>query len=136
MPKTLKLEPHLDSKGLENRYRKARDPVQRSHYRIVRLIGEGETARPVREVTGYSRGRIRQLPRRYDADGPRRHWATTGGIATPAPGNNGRYSTQRSATRARRGAEEASPRWGDAGLREGVGGRVDRGEDRRRGGEQ
>jgi transposase len=70
MPKTLKLEAHLDSEELENRYRKARDPVARSHYQIVWLISEGKTTGEVMEVTGYSRGWIQQLARRYNADGP------------------------------------------------------------------
>jgi hypothetical protein len=38
MPKTIKLEPHLSSEELENRYRKAHDPVLRSHYQILWLI--------------------------------------------------------------------------------------------------
>jgi|SRR5215210_2352141 len=70
MPKTIKLEPHLDSKELENRYRMARDPVARSHYQIVRLISEGGTTAEVMEVTGYSRGWVQQLARRYNASGP------------------------------------------------------------------
>jgi hypothetical protein len=41
---------------LENRYRKARDPVLRSHYQILWLIGEGKSTTEVMEVTGYSRG--------------------------------------------------------------------------------
>jgi transposase len=69
MPKTLKLEPHPDSRELENRYRKARDPVGRSHYQIVWLISEGKSTRQVMEVTGYSRGWIQQLARRYNAGG-------------------------------------------------------------------
>src|SRR5919206_1671914 len=70
MPKTIKLEPHLGSEELENRYRKAKDPVERSHYQIVWLISEGKTTRQVMEATGYSRGWIQQLARRYNADGP------------------------------------------------------------------
>src|ERR671932_1645557 len=70
MPKTIKLEPHLGSKELENRYRKAKDPVERSHYQIVWLISEGKTTSQVMEATGYSRGWIQQLARRYNADGP------------------------------------------------------------------
>ncbi len=69
MPKTIKLEPHLDSKELENRYRKARDPVARSHYQIVWLISEGKSTTEVMEVTGYSRGWVQQLARRYNAGG-------------------------------------------------------------------
>jgi transposase len=70
MPKTIKLEPYLNSKELENRYRKAHDPVLRSHYQILWLIGEGKTTTEVMEATGYSRGWIQQLARRYNASGP------------------------------------------------------------------
>ncbi len=70
MPKTIKLEPHLGSKELENRYRKAKDPVERGHYQILWLISEGKTTSRVMEATGYSRGWIQQLARRYNADGP------------------------------------------------------------------
>jgi transposase len=69
MPKTIKLEPHLGSEELEGRYRKARDPVERSHYQILWLIGEGKTTTEVMEATGYSRGWIQQLARRYNAQG-------------------------------------------------------------------
>jgi transposase len=70
MPKTIKIVPHLDSKELEDRYRKARDAVERSHYQILWLISEGKTTTQVMEVTGYSRGWIQQLARRYNAYGP------------------------------------------------------------------
>jgi len=69
MPKTIKLEPHLGSEELQNRYRKADDPVTRSHYQILWLIGEGKTTSEVMEVTGYSRGWIQQIARRYNAGG-------------------------------------------------------------------
>src|SRR5215216_6269745 len=70
MPKTIKLEPHLKPQELENRYRKAKDPVLRSHYQILWLISEGKSTTQVMEVTGYSRGWIQQLARRYNSDGP------------------------------------------------------------------
>lgn len=70
MPKKIKLEAHLDSKELENRYRKAHDPVLRSHYQILWLVSEGRTTTQVMEVTGYCRGWIQQLARRYNVDGP------------------------------------------------------------------
>jgi transposase len=78
MPKTIKLEPHLSSEELENHYREAKDPVLRSHYQILWLISLGKTTRQVMEVTGYSRGWIQQLARRYnrygaEALGDRRH---------------------------------------------------------------
>jgi hypothetical protein len=70
MPKTIKLEPHLDSQELENRYRKAHDPVLRTHYQILWLISEGKTTAQVMEATGYSRGWIQELARRYNRYGP------------------------------------------------------------------
>ena len=70
MPKTIKLESHLSSEELENRYRKARDSVLRSHYQIPWLISQAKTTQEVMEATGYSRGWIQQLARRYNADGP------------------------------------------------------------------
>ena len=70
MPKKIKLEPHLSSEELENRYRGAKDPVLRSHLQIIWLINEGKTTTQVMEVTGYSRGWIQQLARRYNAYGP------------------------------------------------------------------
>jgi transposase len=70
MPKTIKIVPYLGSEELEDRYRKARDPVLRSHYQILWLISEGKTTTQVMEVTGYSRGWIQRLARRYNADGP------------------------------------------------------------------
>ena len=50
MPKTIKLESHLSSEELEYRYRKAHDPVLRSHYQIIWLISEGKTTRQVMEA--------------------------------------------------------------------------------------
>lgn len=70
MPKTIKLEVHLSPEELESRYRKAHDPVVRSHYQIIWLISEDKTTRQVMEVTGYCRGWIQQIARRYNADGP------------------------------------------------------------------
>jgi transposase len=70
MPKTIKLESHLTSEELENRYRKAHDPVLRSHYQILWLISESKSTTQVMEVTGYSRGWIQQLARRYNEGGP------------------------------------------------------------------
>lgn len=70
MPKTLKLEPHLDTEELENRYRKARDPIERSHYQIVWLISEGKKTSEVMDATGYCRDWIQKIARRYNEGGP------------------------------------------------------------------
>ncbi len=54
---------------MEHRYRKAKDPVERSHHQIVWLLSEGRTTREVCEVTGYSPGWVRQIARRYNERG-------------------------------------------------------------------
>lgn len=70
MPKKIKLEPHLSAEELEDRYRGARDPVERSHYQIVWLIARGRATTEVMEATGYGRGWIQRLSRRYNEGGP------------------------------------------------------------------
>jgi transposase len=79
MPKRLELSPHASTEELEHRYRKAKDPVQRSHHQIVWLLGEGRTTEEVCEVTGYSPGWVRKIARRYnelgvEGLGDRRHF--------------------------------------------------------------
>jgi transposase len=70
MPKKIKLEPYLSTKELESRYRGAKDPIERSHYQIVWLIAQGKRTTEIMEVTGYSRGWIQRLSRRYNEEGP------------------------------------------------------------------
>ena len=69
MPKRLELSPHASTEELEHRYRKARDPVERSHLQIVWLLSEGRTTEEVRRVTGYSPGWVRTIARRYNERG-------------------------------------------------------------------
>jgi len=69
MPKRLELSPHASTEELEHRYRKAKDPVERSHHQIVWLLGEGKTTEEVCEVTGYSPGWVRRVARRYNERG-------------------------------------------------------------------
>ena len=131
MPKTIKIVPHLDSKELEDRYRKARDPVERSHYQILWLISQGKTTTEVMEVT----------PDTPEGMHPTTRWPlqrlwTTGpwGPSSPKPGRHRSGAAhRRAAGGARRGSEGAPARRRDVELLEGR--RVDRGEDRQ-GGEQ
>jgi transposase len=69
MPKRLELSPHATREELERRYRKAKDPVERSHLQIVWLLSEGRTTQEVCEVTGYSLGWVRKIARRYNEGG-------------------------------------------------------------------
>jgi transposase len=69
MPKRLELSPHGSTEELEYRYRKAKDPVERSHHQIIWLLSEGRTTKEVSEVTGYSPGWVRNIARRYNERG-------------------------------------------------------------------
>jgi hypothetical protein len=66
MPKRIELSPHATTEELENLYRKAKDPVERSHLQIVWLLSEGTRTEEVSEVTGYSPGWVRKIARRYN----------------------------------------------------------------------
>jgi len=69
MPKRITINPHLSVKELENRYRAAKNPVERSHYQIVWLLAQGKTTEEVAGVTGYCRDWIRKIVRRYNNQG-------------------------------------------------------------------
>jgi transposase len=70
MPRRICLEPHLTDDQLEARYRRARDPVERSRWHFLWLLAGGMTATAVAAVTGYSAYWIGQIARRYNRDGP------------------------------------------------------------------
>ena len=59
----------MSTEVLEHRYKKAKDPVERSHRQIVWLLSEGRTTGEVCRVTGYSPGWVRQIARRYNERG-------------------------------------------------------------------
>lgn len=55
---------------LEQRYRKASDPVARSQWQILWLLARGLPTEEVARVTGYSLPWIRTIAHRYTAAGP------------------------------------------------------------------
>ena len=69
MPKRIELSPHATTEELEHRYKKAKDPVERSHFQIVWLLSEGKGTEEVSEVSGYSPGWVRKIARRYNEQG-------------------------------------------------------------------
>jgi transposase len=80
--------PHLADDELHDRYRRARDPVERSHWHFLWLLAGGMTATAVAAATGYSAFWIGQIARRYNTNGPdgvrdRRHELCTGHPALP-----------------------------------------------------
>lgn len=69
MPKRLHSEKHLAVEELGHRYRNACDPVERAHYQIVWPLSRGKRTEEVMEATGYSRGWVRHVARRYNERG-------------------------------------------------------------------
>jgi transposase len=70
MPKRLSIQAHLDVDELERHYRRAKDPVARSHWHIIWLLAQGLASAQVAVVTGYTVNWIRTLARRYNQLGP------------------------------------------------------------------
>lgn len=70
MPKQTFVADHLSVEELEQRYRRAHDPVERSHFQIVWLLAQSKTRPAVAEVTGYSLRWVGEITRRYNQDGP------------------------------------------------------------------
>ena len=62
-----------DHRGIEElaaRQRAARDPVERDRWQMIRLLVAGRSLAETAEVTGYSTRWVREVVRRYNADGP------------------------------------------------------------------
>jgi transposase len=70
MARPLVVPPHLPLEELERRYRRARDPVERSHWQMVWLLARRATSAEVARVTGYSPNWVREVARRYREGGP------------------------------------------------------------------
>jgi transposase len=66
----LQVPPHLSLDELEQRYRRAGDPVARSQWQMVWLLAGGTTTAAVARSTGYSVNWIREVARRYRVAGP------------------------------------------------------------------
>lgn len=66
----LHIPPHLTLDELEQRYRRAKDPVARGQWQIVWLLSHGTPTAEVARVTGYSVNWVREIARRYREDGP------------------------------------------------------------------
>ena len=69
MPTRLSIQAHLTVDELERRYRRAKDPVARSHWHTIWLLAQGLASGQVAAVTGYTVNWIRTLARRYNQFG-------------------------------------------------------------------
>ena len=70
MARTLIIPAHLTLDELEQRYRRAKDPVARSHWHILWLLSSGTPTAEVARVSRYSVNWVREIARRYREDGP------------------------------------------------------------------
>lgn len=70
MVKRIALQAHLSTSELERRYRRAQDPVERTHYQIIWWLAQGQRTSDVMAVTGYSRKWVQEVARRYNRQGP------------------------------------------------------------------
>lgn len=64
------LATHLSVADLEQRYRAAYEPHERSWWQILWLLGRGQTATAIADITGYNRAWIGQIAKRYNEHGP------------------------------------------------------------------
>ena len=70
VPRQIQIEPHLSVAELEQRYRQARDVIERTHYQIIWWLASGRTAAEAAELGSYSRNRVYILVRKYNQQGP------------------------------------------------------------------
>lgn len=69
MPKSLRFAPQHTTEELGRLYRQARDPVARSHWHILWLVGQGRRTAEVAAAVGYSVAWVRAVVHRYNAAG-------------------------------------------------------------------
>ena len=54
MLKRISIDPHLSLTELEQRYRQAKDAMEKSHYQIIWLLASGRSSQEVSQITSYS----------------------------------------------------------------------------------
>lgn len=70
MARRIRLATHLSVDELEQRYRAAHEPHERTWWQILWLLARGQLAKDIAESTGYTRTWIGQIARRYNEQGP------------------------------------------------------------------
>ena len=70
MARSIKLAGHLSADELKARYRRAGNPVERSHLHVIWLLACGSTQAAAAAATGYSTRQVRIINRRYNEGGP------------------------------------------------------------------
>ena len=70
MPRYVTVAPHLPVDELASRYRAASHPVERTHWHILWLVATGRRVPEVARLVSYTANWVREIIRRYNADGP------------------------------------------------------------------
>jgi transposase len=70
MARRIRLATHLSVDELEQRYRAAHEPHERTWWQILWLLARGQTATAIAERTGYTASWIGQIAKRYNTEGP------------------------------------------------------------------
>ena len=70
MPKQTKIKDYLSQAELLERYHQATQAGERTRWQIIYLLSTDKTVKEVVEITHYSAGWVRNLVRRYNAEGP------------------------------------------------------------------
>jgi transposase len=66
MAKRVEVKSEESAESFHERYRKAKDPVERTHWHILWQIKEGKSPQEVAELVGYSPGWVRTIVRRWN----------------------------------------------------------------------
>ena len=69
MAKRVEVKTEETAEALHERYRKAQDAVERTHWHILWLIKEGKAPREVAELLGYTAAWVRAIVRRWNTAG-------------------------------------------------------------------
>lgn len=67
MAKRVEVKTELTTEELRERYRKASESVERTHWHMVWLMKEGQTPKEVAEQVGYTARWVRTIVGRYNA---------------------------------------------------------------------
>ena len=102
MGRHIQLTPHLSMSDLEQRYRAAHEPHERSWWQMLWLLARGQTATAIADTTGYNRGWIGQIAKRYNQQGP-------AGMVNRQRTTSWRAPRMLSAPRSRRSCRQRSP---------------------------
>src|SRR5687768_15040441 len=70
MPRSITLAAFLKVDELNARLRRASEPVERNHLRVISLLASKHAQAAVAALTGYSTRQIRAITKRYNEGGP------------------------------------------------------------------